>query len=264
MHKYTNIDIKSTGIITHPKGYLESRSISDYNFWVILEGEIELTVKDKVYNLLPGNILFFFPDVDYVCSYIDNSRIRYNHFVLNKADIFGVIDHYPSCVHLKNSRYFNRLLTTGELWDKKSPWGRIYYTASIAELFDELEDVNKPLRLLMSPNNLLLYELDNYIQNHIGEKLTSGKIAGHFGKSSNYFSDQVKELCGESLGRHVNRVKMNHAKILLKKTEMKIYEIAQSLGFYDSYSFSKAFKNFQGESPTFYKSDKKISHSYVI
>jgi AraC family transcriptional regulator of arabinose operon len=135
----------------------------------------------------------------------------------------------------------------------KNGWGRIFFTAAIAGLFKELEDVNKPLKTSINREDRFLYDLDQYIQDHISESLSVRIIAGNFGKSSNYFSDRVRKLSGESLGNHVRKLKMRRAMILLKKTDMKVYEIAQSLGYSDSYSFSKAFKVFQGESPVSFK-----------
>jgi len=253
MEKYVDIDIKQTGLVTHSRGYWESRVFTDYNFWLILNGEIDLKVEESVYRLIQGDIIFFFPGAEYECTFLERSLIRFNHFVLHRDGKTGVINRSPECIHLSQPENFNLLVETGEKWDLKNGWGRIFFTAAIAGLFKELEDVNKPLKTSMYPEDRFLYDLDQYIQDHISESLSVGSIAGNFGKSSNYFSDLVRKLSGESLGNRVRKLKMRRAMILLKKTDMKVYEIAQSLGYSDSYSFSKAFKVFQGESPVSFK-----------
>lgn len=60
MEKYVDIDIKQTSLVTHSRGYWESRVFTDYNFWLILNGEIDLKVEESVYRLIQGDIIFFF------------------------------------------------------------------------------------------------------------------------------------------------------------------------------------------------------------
>ena len=59
-----------------------------------------------------------------------------------------------------------------------------------------------------------------------------------------YFKDQ---LC-----------KVNEAKHLLDEGNLKIYEVAERLGFESSFYFSKVFKKIEGVSPTDYVSNRKI------
>lgn len=59
-----------------------------------------------------------------------------------------------------------------------------------------------------------------------------------------YFKDQ---LC-----------KVNEAEHLLDEGNLKIYEVAERLGFESSFYFSKVFKKIEGVSPTDYVSNRKI------
>ena len=59
-----------------------------------------------------------------------------------------------------------------------------------------------------------------------------------------------------SFTEYINCQKVNLAKDLLLKQEMKIYEIASFLGFENTYYFSKVFKKVSGMSPSEFVADK--------
>ena len=58
---------------------------------------------------------------------------------------------------------------------------------------------------------------------------------------------------GISPRQYIVRCKMKKALELITGSDVKISEIAETLAYSDQYAFSKAFKKFYGESPSFYR-----------
>lgn len=59
------------------------------------------------------------------------------------------------------------------------------------------------------------------------------------------------------------RIRMDHAQALLLKTNFPLKVIAESVGYGDSYYFSRAFKKHFGVSPLYFRQNRRISSSYV-
>jgi two-component system response regulator YesN len=78
-------------------------------------------------------------------------------------------------------------------------------------------------------------------------------MARDFNISISYLSSLFHEETGESFSEYLNLLRLNKAKELLKSTDIKIYQIADRLGFNDAYYFSSWFKKQVGASPTTYR-----------
>lgn len=61
--------------------------------------------------------------------------------------------------------------------------------------------------------------------------------------SSNYLSDMLKTLTGQSTQQHIHNKIIEHAKLKLTNTNLTVSEIAYQLGFEHPQSFNKLFKN---------------------
>lgn len=81
-----------------------------------------------------------------------------------------------------------------------------------------------------------------YIKEHFREQLTAENVAGHVGKSANYFSSIFKKETGYSFTSYVTRMRMEQAKWLLLHTNKQISEICEQVGYTDYIYFSQLFK----------------------
>lgn len=88
-----------------------------------------------------------------------------------------------------------------------------------------------------------------YIHQHYTENITLENVSENVHLSSSYFSSLFKEKTGVSFTSYVNKLKVERAKKLLKKTEMTLVDIALSLGFCSQSYFSSVFKKHVGISP---------------
>lgn len=91
----------------------------------------------------------------------------------------------------------------------------------------------------------------DYVEAHLGDELTVEKLAdvAHF--SPFHFHRIFGAVTGETVGTFVARVRIERAATLLSaRPEMPVTEIAHETGFASHSSFSRAFREAYGASPT--------------
>lgn len=91
------------------------------------------------------------------------------------------------------------------------------------------------------------------ITNKLDQDLTLEAIANRYYINPNYFSKIFKQETGENFVDYKIRMKMEYAKVLLKKSELKIFEISERVGYDDQRYFSRIFKKYTGMTPNEYK-----------
>ena len=85
------------------------------------------------------------------------------------------------------------------------------------------------------------------------EGLTVQKVAAELNLSANYLSDLLKKETGKNAIEHIHLMMVERAKNKLLNTDETVQQIAFSLGFEYSQSFSKMFKNATGYTPTAFR-----------
>jgi YesN/AraC family two-component response regulator len=90
---------------------------------------------------------------------------------------------------------------------------------------------------------------ENYAKN-----ISTIDVAEHVRLSRSYISDLYGKETNESLSETLNRIRIHKAKELLRSGELKIYEIAEAVGFLDAKVFAKVFKRLEGCTPREYES----------
>lgn len=98
----------------------------------------------------------------------------------------------------------------------------------------------------------VITNVQKYISSHIEERLTLNDVAAVFGLSSNYLSALFKKTCNIGFSEYITQRKVARAKTLLLEQDMKVYEVADHLGFESAFYFSKVFKKVEGISPREY------------
>ena len=91
--------------------------------------------------------------------------------------------------------------------------------------------------------------VQKYINSHLEDRLTLNEVAAVFGLSPNYLSALFKKNCGIGFSEYITQRKISLAKSLLLEEGLKIYEVADQLGFESAFYFSKVFKKVEGMSP---------------
>lgn len=98
----------------------------------------------------------------------------------------------------------------------------------------------------------IIRQIKSYIQANLSQRLTLNNVAAVFGFSPNYLSQLFARQAGCTFVEYVNGEKIRAAKEMMREENVKVYEIAERLGFENAFYFSKVFKKIEGCSPREY------------
>ena len=105
----------------------------------------------------------------------------------------------------------------------------------------------------------ILYYIDHNYQNNI--KLES--IAPLFGYNSAYLGKIFNKATGKSFNSYIDHKRIDLSRELLLENRLKVYEIAEQIGYKNVDYFHKKFKKYVGMSPAEYRKDAECQNSTV-
>lgn len=122
----------------------------------------------------------------------------------------------------------------------------------LAQLFEELDISENPETAGRS-----VEEVKFFIDMNIGGTLKVKEIADVFGYHPNYLIRLFTETYGISPKQYIIDMKLQKARLLIEESSDSISLIAASLGFQDLATFSRAYKQHFGFSPTWSRLKRK-------
>ena len=96
-----------------------------------------------------------------------------------------------------------------------------------------------------------------YIEEHYQEPITLNDVAGEIFLNPSYFCKIFKMEMNESFTKYLMKFRVKKAVELLNDPCLKIYEIAEQVGYSDVQYFTKIFKTVTGDIPTHYRNRLK-------
>lgn len=129
-----------------------------------------------------------------------------------------------------------------------------YCVGKVYELFDALhQSIGESDR--KAPKSQLQYikRIIEYIRVKYSDQLTATEIASSIGLERSYMTRMFKAATGQTPMEYLTTYRMKRACELLTEGKLSISTIALSVGYTDSFAFSKAFKRVIGQSPSTYK-----------
>jgi AraC-like DNA-binding protein len=100
----------------------------------------------------------------------------------------------------------------------------------------------------------LVEQINQFISEMYGDAdLNLYRIAEKVERPEKHISQLFKDVTGTNLSDHLEKVRMDHAAILLSKNQFTVDEIAERVGYNSSHSFRRAFKRVWGVSPSSYR-----------
>ncbi len=121
------------------------------------------------------------------------------------------------------------------------------YKTMLCTLFDEF------CELYLDCSNAKIHEVILYILNNPENNLKQKNIAEELYINSSYLSTVFPVQTGIRFVDYLTTVKLKRAALLLKETNMKIFDIAERLDYKDIGYFSRLFKNKYGLPPSEYR-----------
>ncbi|MBR7181305.1 MAG: helix-turn-helix transcriptional regulator [Clostridia bacterium] len=119
--------------------------------------------------------------------------------------------------------------------------------AAVPLVADEAQKVNAHLG-----QSRLVEEVRRYLLSHITERLTISDICAQFWVSATTLSHKFRKETGKGIMDYFTDLKIDEAKIRIRKSAGSFSEIAEALGFSSLNYFSKMFKRRTGMTPTAY------------
>lgn len=98
-------------------------------------------------------------------------------------------------------------------------------------------------------SNYIILKAISYIREHYAEGITLEEVARKLEITPEYLSTLFNREMNINFSTFIKEFRISHAKRLLKGTNLKIYEIAQKVGYQDPKYFNRVFKEVQGISP---------------
>ena len=176
-------------------------------------------------------------------------------FVQNPLRYLQAIDGACNILYLALSLMPNGEEALSEIFSEDADGYRsIYRMGNVEQVTDWMTRLRDGLCETLKSKRVTYKEhvissVQKYIQNHIEERLTLNEVAAVFGLSPNYLSVLFKKTCNVGFSEYITQMKVSKAKSMLLDQDLRVYEVADRLGFESAFYFSKVFKKVAGVSP---------------
>lgn len=98
----------------------------------------------------------------------------------------------------------------------------------------------------------------SYVDHNYFKNLTLEEVAPLFGYNNVYFGKVFSKEIGISFNTYLNKKRIEEAKKLLAGSDIKIYDIAERVGYSDVDYFGRKFRSIEGISPADYRKKAKV------
>ena len=204
--------------------------------------EGNLDYKEKAARLVAGSNLSNFGNGDSL-RHIKNTAIIFTA-LCTRAAIRGGVP--PEVAYTISDRYISNIEAAASF-------------SEAVELNSAMQDtfVSRVHQCKTGNQSAAIQRCCNYIQLHLGEKLTVPMLAKKLGYSENYLTKKFKNEMGISLTQYITNLKIQKAKDLLVSGSESIQDICSQLGFGSQSYFGMVFHRETGMSPGAYRDSKK-------
>lgn len=133
----------------------------------------------------------------------------------------------------------------------------IYESAYLTTIISYMKEVFVEISELICDGSSenTMKRLLNYIHNNYSKNLKLEGLARLFNYNSSYLGKIFKENTGSSFNNYLDSIRIEHAKELLKTERLKVYEIAEMIGYGNVDYFYSKFKKHVGMSPKAFMKD---------
>ncbi|WP_390580265.1 AraC family transcriptional regulator [Paenibacillus illinoisensis] len=267
LSEYIHLRMSSYLEQTHDHDWTEHKSHPDYDLWFIQEGSVKMMIDGFEYTAVPGDVIFFYPDMPYIASSSENvCRFIYIHFdfgigeqqrILGGFQLPGIV---PGKLIQEETKLFTRAFRRLKQ-ENGTSGNQLYLKASLLAVIAKILELHgqgayvgqflngkKPRK---SEGSLeVLQDVIQYVDANLHRPIRMNDLAAMAGISEKYFISYFKKTVGITPGQYISQIKMNRARDYLYEKKYTIQQIAGFLGYPDPFTFSKAFKKYYNVPPS--------------
>ncbi|MFC4388790.1 response regulator [Gracilibacillus marinus] len=121
--------------------------------------------------------------------------------------------------------------------------------AMLAESNSMMIKFTKEINGFMSNAENSIEQITKYINQYYFKDLSLKVIAELFNYNSSYLGKKFKAYTGDYFHVYLDKVRLSHAKKLLKQPHIKVYQVSEKVGYSNIDYFYRKFKKYVGISP---------------
>ena len=237
-----------------------------YEVFYLFSGECRFLLKDSVYQLKKGDLVFIAPQelhhslyypnssCDIIMLYFKKEFVHLEMFndCLPKApadQLHSFMGSIPALYMEEFHLLLGKMLSESSGIDEYSnAFLRCHLQEALLLLMRHSVLSEKEPDLLNSRDADIL-QATKYIYKNFQKSLTLEEVSAVASLSPTYFSRKFKQTTGMGFKEYLNYVRLKHARAALLTTDNTITDIALEYGFNDSNYFKDIFKKVYGKSP---------------
>ncbi len=244
--------VQEIGTLTNKQSHVYSRThLDSYLFAIVLEGKGVFHYRGHDYPAVKGDVVFLDCRYEYSHCSSDDAHwklawIHWNGMAMQHL--------YPLYAQRHNS-----IILTGiseicatlyeEIKDiilEDSPDSELYASQNLFHLTTHLITSTRPCMKKSEHTAKKWPQIREYLEENFSKKITLEDLAEHFDVSKYYMLHEFKKQYNITIIQYLNQCRINHAKKLLRFTDMQIEQIADTCGIRDSSYFNRIFHSSEG------------------
>ncbi len=120
-------------------------------------------------------------------------------------------------------------------------------------LIELIQDLDAPVpKLILEKPDKKTENIYTYIIDHYNEKITLDDLCFLFTTNKTTICNNFKNSYGDTIVDFINKIRIKHAKKLLRQGEMNLTEVSNRVGFSSIHYFCRIFKVVENQTPTQY------------
>lgn len=215
---------------------------------IILDGKMNISVDNRVYNLTAGEAVLIFPNQLHSLS---SDKSRHMLFIFSPKIVQSFTVKYSGMQPLSSKFKLDSYMINA--LDRLDPDDSIIAVKGL--LYSISASFEKQVNFSSSYNDKdnLLLKIFGFVDTNYRSECSLLDAAHAIGYDHAYISRYFKKATGMSYNSYVNICRLNHASYLLKNSESSILECAVESGYKSLRSFNRNFKEYFGITPQEYR-----------
>ncbi|UQZ86919.1 HTH-type transcriptional activator Btr [Paenibacillus konkukensis] len=243
---------------TKPSYNAGPRATDHFSLHFVQQGSVLFQYENNIVQLHKGDVFCLFPQRIYSYRPADPAVPLEMAWVAFDGDqaaaLLSMIGIHPGQPYAKGVGTTEVALTLQHFWSAgalRPGRTRLRFLSLLYELIDLLDQRPEADGSPKHRQKDWVKKSLDYMNTHYSEPIDVNHIAQHAGIHRTYFSKVFTQHLGISPLKYLMRLRMNKAMQLLRETGLTVTEIALSLSYSDTATFSRAFSLYFGASPSY-------------